>query len=70
MAEEQLLARDAGRDIGAELLLSVRQMTAGNCKVVVHAQVPAANVACTTSELSEEELANCIGRVNCVGRVK
>ena len=63
MTEEQLLARDAGRDIGAELLLSVRQMTAGNGKVVVQAEVPAANVVCTTSELSEEELANCVGRV-------
>ena len=52
MTEEQLLARDAGRDIGAELLLSVRQMTASNGKVAVQAEVPAANVACTKSELS------------------
>jgi hypothetical protein len=29
MTDEQLKARDAGRDIGAELLQSVREMTAG-----------------------------------------
>jgi hypothetical protein len=29
MTEKQLLARDAKRDIGAELLLSVRHMKAG-----------------------------------------
>ena len=52
MTEEQLLARDTGRDIGAELLLSVRQMTASNGEVVVQAQMPAANLACTTSDLS------------------
>ena len=63
MTEEQLLARDAGHDIGAELLLSVRQMTASNGKVVVQAEVPTANVACTTSELSQEELAHRVGSV-------
>jgi hypothetical protein len=35
MTEKQLLARDAKRDIGAELLLSVRQMRADNGNVVV-----------------------------------
>lgn len=34
MTEKQLLARDAKRDISAELLLSVRQMKAGKDKVV------------------------------------
>ena len=63
MTEEQLLARDAGRDIGAELLLSVRQMTASNGKVTVQAEVPAANAACTKSELSQEELAHRVGSV-------
>lgn len=29
MTDKQLKARDAGRDIGAELLQSVREMTAG-----------------------------------------
>ena len=38
MTEKQLLARDAKRDLGAELLLSTRQMVAGKGKVVaVHA---------------------------------
>ena len=63
MTEEQLLARDAGRDSGAELLLSVRQMTASNGKVAIQAEVPAANVACTKSELSQEELAHRVGSV-------
>lgn len=34
MSERQLLARDAKRDIGAELILSVRQMKAGKGKVI------------------------------------
>ena len=63
MTEEQLLPRDAGRDIGAELFLSVRQMTASKGKVVVQAEVPAANLACTKSELSQEELAHRVGSV-------
>ena len=41
MTEKQLLARDAKRDIGAELLLSVRQLKAGKGKVVAHVEVPA-----------------------------
>lgn len=40
MTEKQLLARDAKRDIGAELLLSVRQMMAGQGKVVARVKVP------------------------------
>jgi putative transcriptional regulator len=35
LTEKQLLARDAKRNIAAELLLSVRQMTAGNGKAVL-----------------------------------
>lgn len=38
MTEKQLLARDAKRDIGAELLLSVRQMKAGKGRVVASVQ--------------------------------
>ena len=44
MTEKQWLARDAKRDIGAELLLSVRQMKAGKGKVIARVQVP---VICT-----------------------
>ena len=40
MTEEQLLKRDAKRDIGAELLLSVRQMKAGKGKVAARVEVP------------------------------
>lgn len=40
MTEKQLLARDAKRDIGVELLLSVRQMKAGQGKVVAKVDVP------------------------------
>ena len=64
MTEKQLLARDAGRDIGAELLLSVRQMMAGDGKVVLQLQVPATNLACTTSSLTQKELANGGERAN------
>ena len=35
LTEKQLLIRDAKRNIAAELLLSVRQMTAGNGKAVL-----------------------------------
>ena len=38
MTEEQLLARDAKRNIGAELLLSVRQMKAGKGTVITSVQ--------------------------------
>jgi hypothetical protein len=64
MTEEQLLARDAGRNIGAEPLLSVRQMTAGSGKVIFQVQVPSTNLASTTSEPSEEEPANRGERAN------
>jgi putative transcriptional regulator len=38
MTEKQLLARDVKRDIGAELLLSVRRMKAGKGKVIASVQ--------------------------------
>jgi putative transcriptional regulator len=41
MTGKQLLARDAKRDIGAELLLSVRQLKAGKGKLVARVEVPA-----------------------------
>ena len=40
LTEEQLLERDAKRDIGAELLLSVRQIKAGKGKIVARVEVP------------------------------
>ena len=40
LTEKQLLERDAKRDIGAELLLSVRQMKAGKGKVLARVELP------------------------------
>lgn len=40
LTEKQLLERDAKRDIGAELLLSVRQLKAGKGKVVACVEIP------------------------------
>lgn len=61
MTEKQLLARDAKRDIGAELLLSVRQMKAGKGKVVATVEVPAVTHARMKSGLSQAEFANLLG---------
>ena len=61
MTEKQLLARDATRDIGAELLLSVRQMKAGKGKVVARVDVPAVTVARLKSGLSQGDFAKLLG---------
>ena len=61
MTEKQLLARDAKRDIGAELLLSVRQMKAGKGKVVARVEVPAVTLARMKSGLSQADFANLLG---------
>ena len=61
MTEKQLLARDAKRDIGAELLLSVRQMKAGKGKVIASVEVPAVTIARMKSGLSQLEFANLLG---------
>jgi hypothetical protein len=44
MLRKQLLARDAKRDIGAELLLSARQLNAGLGKVACRIKVPNATL--------------------------
>ncbi|MHB1198173.1 MAG: helix-turn-helix domain-containing protein [Polaromonas sp.] len=61
MTEKQLLARDAKRDIGAELLLSVRQMKAGKVKIVARVDVPAVTLARLKSGLSQADFANLLG---------
>ena len=61
MTEKQLLARDAKRDICAELLLSVRQMKAGKGKVVARVNVPTVTVARMKSGLSQSEFASLLG---------
>ena len=61
MTEKQLLARDAKRDIGTELLLSVRQMVAGKTKVVARVEVPAVTTARMKSGLSQTDFAVLLG---------
>lgn len=61
MTEKQLLARDAKRDLGAELLLSARQMVAGKGKVVAKVDVPAVTMARTKSGLSQAQFADLLG---------
>lgn len=61
LTEKQLQARDAKRNIGAELLLSVRQLKAGKGKVVARVEVPAVTLARMKSGLSQAEFANLLG---------
>ena len=61
LTEKRLLERDAKRDIGAELLLSVRQLKAGKGKIVARIEVPAVTTARIKSGLSQAEFANLLG---------
>lgn len=61
MTEKQLQARDAKRDIGTELLASVRQMKAGTGKVVARVEVPPVTAARMKSGLSQAEFASLLG---------
>ena len=61
LTEKQLLARDTKRDIGVELLLSVRQLKAGKGKVVARVEVPAVTTARMMSGLSRADFANLLG---------
>ena len=61
MTTKQLQARDAKRDIGAELLASVRQMKAGTGKVVARVEVPPVTAARVKSGLSQAEFASLLG---------
>jgi putative transcriptional regulator len=61
MTEKQLQPRDAKRDIGAELLASVRQMKAGTGKVVARVEVPPVTAARMKSGLSQAEFASLLG---------
>jgi hypothetical protein len=53
MTEKQLLERDAKRDIGAELLQSVREMKAGKGKVSFRFEVPNATTLAAMTEAEE-----------------
>ena len=61
MTEKQLRERDAKRDLGAELLLSVRQMKAGLGKVVARIDVPPVTAARMKSGLSQADFARLLG---------
>lgn len=53
MTDKQLTNRDAKRNLGAELLQSVREMKAGKGKVVARVEVPALAHARMKSGLSQ-----------------
>jgi putative transcriptional regulator len=55
MTEKQLLARDAKRDIGAELLQAARQLREGKGKVVACIAVPAVTAARTLITITEQQ---------------
>lgn len=61
MTDKQLANRDAKRNLGAELLQSVREMKAGKGKVVARVDVPAVTVARLKSGLSQGDFANLLG---------
>ena len=61
MTEKQLRERDAQRDLGAELLLSIREMKAGKGAIVAKIAVPPVVMARMESGLSQLEFAGLLG---------
>ena len=61
MTEKQLRERDAKRNLGAELLQSIREMKAGKCRVVTKIEVPPVVMARMKSGLSQSEFASLLG---------
>lgn len=61
MTEQELLERDARRDIGSELLESVRQMTAGKRGAVHKIEVPQVVQARISAGLSQSQFAELMG---------
>ena len=61
LTEKQLRERDAKRDLGAELLLSVRQMKAGLGKVVTRIEIPPVTAARMKPGLSQADFAKLLG---------
>ena len=61
MTEKQLRERDAKRDLGAELLQSIREMKAGKGQVVATIEVPPVVIARMKSGLSQSEFAGLLG---------
>lgn len=61
MTEKELIKRDAKRDLGAELLKSVREMKAGKGRVVARVAVSPVIEARTKSGLSQAQFAALLG---------
>lgn len=61
MTEKQLRDRDAKRDLGAELLQSIREMKAGKGQVVAKVEVPPVVMARMKSGLSQSQFAGLLG---------
>ena len=61
MTEKQLRERDAKRDLGAELLQSIREMKVGKGQVVARIAVPPVVMARMKSGLSQSEFAGLLG---------
>lgn len=61
MTEKQLIARDAKRDLAAELLQAVREMKAGKPARVHHVKVPEIVEARTRTGLSQQQFAAILG---------
>ena len=61
MTEKQLRERDAKRDLGAELLQSIREMMAGKGTVVAKIDVPPVVMAPMRSGSSQYEFASPLG---------
>ena len=61
MTEKQLRERDAKRDLGAELLQSIREMKAGKGQVVATIEVPPVVTARMKSGLTQSEFAGLLG---------
>jgi hypothetical protein len=53
LSEKELLARDAKRDIGAELLQAVREMKAGKGKVSYRFDIPNATTIAAMEEAEQ-----------------
>ena len=61
MTEKELLERDAKRDIGAELLQSIREMKAGKRGRVHHIEISSVTEARHKVGLSQEQFAGLLG---------
>lgn len=61
LTEKQVRERDAERDIGSELLESVRDMKAGRAGRRTEVELPAVTVARNRTGLSQQEFARLLG---------